>query len=87
MRTGRALYDAEQVHWLLEVRSFESRLTPPSGCRGLSVDFGEPRVLEPDKVDEWRCVSWSRIPKPIFTPTESLLATAWEPGSSRATTS
>ena len=45
----------------------------------VQVGPGEPRIIEPDKVAEWRWVPWGRIPEPVFTPTASLLATGWAP--------
>jgi ADP-ribose pyrophosphatase YjhB (NUDIX family) len=44
------------------------------------VASGEPRVLEADKVREWRWVGWNAVPEPVFGPSASLLATAWRPG-------
>jgi 8-oxo-dGTP diphosphatase len=35
---------------------------------------GEPRVIEPDKVREWRWVSFDEIPQPRFGPTAALLS-------------
>ena len=34
---------------------------------------GEPQVLEKDKCLEWRWVYWEELPRPLFTPIESLL--------------
>lgn len=40
---------------------------------------GEVSVREPDKVAEWRWVSWDEVPEPRFVATEALLASAWRP--------
>ena len=40
----------------------------------VDVPAGEPRVMEPDKVHEWRWVPWHDVPKPAFAPTASLIA-------------
>ncbi len=34
---------------------------------------GNPEIMEPDKMAEWRWVKWSTIPEPIFLPLEKLL--------------
>jgi 8-oxo-dGTP diphosphatase len=46
----------------------------------VTVDDGEPRVCEPDKVDEWLWFEWDRPPEPMFAPAASLWATGWRPG-------
>ena len=34
---------------------------------------GTPKVLEPDKCEEWCWFSWDDLPKPLFLPIENLL--------------
>lgn len=34
---------------------------------------GEPKVMEPDEITEWRWFDLNDLPKPIFLPTEKLL--------------
>ena len=41
---------------------------------------GEPAVLEPDKVQEWRWCDWEDLPAPLFPPAVALLASGWRPG-------
>ncbi|MCJ8500117.1 nucleotide triphosphate diphosphatase NUDT15 [Desulfatitalea alkaliphila] len=40
---------------------------------------GEPRVLEPDRCEQWRWCRWSDPPRPLFAPLESLLRTGFVP--------
>lgn len=35
--------------------------------------FGEPRVLEPDKCEEWRWYNWDNLPQPLFKPVQNLI--------------
>jgi len=35
---------------------------------------GEPQLLEPDKCEEWRWVTWDTMPRPLFFPEIMLLA-------------
>ncbi|MBI4017953.1 MAG: NUDIX domain-containing protein, partial [Candidatus Aenigmarchaeota archaeon] len=31
---------------------------------------GEPKVMEPEKCEEWKWVSWNYMPRPLFLPIE-----------------
>ena len=46
---------------------------------------GEPSVLEPAKVREWRWCDWNDLPAPLFAPATALLAGGWQPGHARGT--
>ena len=39
-------------------------------CRGFE---GEPRVMEPEEITEWRWFDFDELPKPIFFPSEKLI--------------
>ncbi len=36
-------------------------------------DSGEPRVMEPDKFEQWAWFSWGALPQPLFLPIVHLL--------------
>lgn len=40
---------------------------------------GEPRVLEPDKVEDWDWFDWDDLPVPLFGPAAALRDTGWRP--------
>ncbi len=40
---------------------------------------GEPKTLEPNKLDSWEWISWEEIPKPLFLPIENLIKTGFNP--------
>ncbi len=37
-----------------------------------SSENGEPRVLEPEKCEEWRWFKWDQLPEPLFLPVQNL---------------
>jgi 8-oxo-dGTP diphosphatase len=41
----------------------------------LKADYveGEPKVLEPDKCEEWKWISWDELKEPLFLPEQNLL--------------
>ncbi|MEK7106747.1 MAG: NUDIX hydrolase [Patescibacteria group bacterium] len=40
---------------------------------------GEPRVMEPDKCEEWKWSKWNDLPKPLFISTKNLFNTGFNP--------
>jgi len=42
-------------------------------------DFGEVKVLEPEKFECWGWFSWSKLPQPLFLPMENLLKQGFNP--------
>lgn len=40
-------------------------------------DSGEPRVMEPDKCDQWQWFRWNDLPQPLFLPIRNFLK--WYP--------
>ena len=40
---------------------------------------GTPKVMEPNKMVEWRWFSWDNLPKPLFIPLENLKRTTYNP--------
>jgi 8-oxo-dGTP diphosphatase len=40
---------------------------------------GEPKVLEPDKTENWSWYDFSDLPKPLFLPIVNLLSSGWKP--------
>jgi 8-oxo-dGTP diphosphatase len=40
---------------------------------------GEPRVMEPDKCEEWRWFEWEALPQPRFLPIDHLLESGFSP--------
>lgn len=40
---------------------------------------GEPQVLEPEKLTEWRWVSWNDLPKPLFQTIQHLCDQGYRP--------
>jgi len=79
--TGLDTTLVEPVAWTSDV--LDERLHFITLHHRVCVGPGDPRIVEPDKVDEWRWVSWSAIPEPVFPPTASLLATGWRPPEAR----
>jgi 8-oxo-dGTP diphosphatase len=75
--TGLAATGAEPIAWTSDV--LDGGLHFITLHHRVVVLPGDPRVLEPDKAQEWRWVPWSGIPEPIFKPTASLLASGWQP--------
>ena len=45
----------------------------------VTVGPGEPELREPDKTDGWRWTALAEMPRPVFAPAASLLATGWVP--------
>lgn len=41
--------------------------------------FGEARVMEPDKCEEWKWFNWNMLPRPLFIPIQNLLKTNYIP--------
>jgi 8-oxo-dGTP diphosphatase len=41
--------------------------------------FGEPKILEPDKCDEWRWCYWNDLPNPLFKSIENLKKMGYDP--------
>lgn len=42
-------------------------------------DSGEPRVMEPDKCEDWRWFDWDALPDPLFLPIQNLRADGYRP--------
>ena len=42
-------------------------------------DQGEPKVLEPDKCEEWNWYEWCKLPQPLFIPIANLLKQSFNP--------
>lgn len=42
---------------------------------------GEPALLEPDKCSGWQWFAWSELPKPLFQPLATLVASGFDPTS------
>jgi 8-oxo-dGTP diphosphatase len=40
-------------------------------------DSGEPKVMEPDKCDQWQWFRWNDLPQPLFLPIRNFLK--WHP--------
>lgn len=40
---------------------------------------GEPRLLEPEKCQEWAWFRWSELPEPLFLPIQNLLRQGYDP--------
>ena len=40
---------------------------------------GEPKTMEPDKLERWAWFEWSNLPKPLFLPIENLLKQNFNP--------
>jgi len=45
------------------------------------IKVGEPKVMEPEKCEEWKWFDWSNLPKPLFLPIENLLKDGFDPAS------
>jgi 8-oxo-dGTP diphosphatase len=42
-------------------------------------DSGEVKLMEPEKCEEWKWVSWQELPKPLFLPMENLVKKDFHP--------
>lgn len=42
-------------------------------------ESGDVRIMEPDRCEEWRWVSWDDMPRPLFLPVEHLLEQGFTP--------
>jgi 8-oxo-dGTP diphosphatase len=76
--TGLAARSAEPVAWTSDV--FDE-----DGLHFITLHYivdaeGEPSVLEPEKVQEWRWCRWDDLPTPLFAPATALLSSGWRPG-------
>jgi 8-oxo-dGTP diphosphatase len=40
---------------------------------------GIPKVLEPDKCEEWEWYNWSNLPQPLFLPIQNLIKQRYSP--------
>ncbi len=40
---------------------------------------GEPKVMEPDKCEEWGWFEWDKLPQPLFLPVQNLLKNGFDP--------
>ena len=40
---------------------------------------GTPKIIEPDKCEEWKWFYWSSLPKPLFTPVKNLVKQKYTP--------
>lgn len=40
---------------------------------------GEPRVMEPDKMEEWRWITWEEMPENAFLPIRNLIKNGYNP--------
>lgn len=64
--------------------SWTSDVFPDEGLHYITLHHlitaeGEPRVLEPDKVESWTWCPWHGLPAPLFTPARALVETGWRP--------
>jgi len=41
--------------------------------------FGEPKIMEPEKWEEWRWFEWSKQPSPLFVPQQNLNKQGFNP--------
>ena len=41
--------------------------------------IGNPKVMEPEKCDQWRWFKWSELPKPLFLPIQNLKKLGFSP--------
>ena len=39
----------------------------------------EPKIMEPDKCEEWRWFDWNNLPEPLFLPIQNLLKQGFVP--------
>ncbi|MGZ4166769.1 MAG: nucleotide triphosphate diphosphatase NUDT15 [Solirubrobacteraceae bacterium] len=75
--TGLTARTVEPVAWTSDV--FDDGGLHFVTLHHLVAADGEPAVLEPDKVTEWRWCDWDDLPAPLFAPAASLIATGWRP--------
>lgn len=40
---------------------------------------GEPKILEPDRCDDWSWFTWNKLPQPLFLPLVNLLKIGYSP--------
>lgn len=40
---------------------------------------GNPKVMEPEKSEDWQWIDWNELPKPLFKPLENLLKQNFNP--------
>jgi 8-oxo-dGTP diphosphatase len=76
--TGLSARAIEPVPWTSDV--FAEAGLHYITLHHLVVAEGDPAVLEPDKVLEWRWCGWDDLPAPLFSPAVSLIAGGWRPG-------
>jgi 8-oxo-dGTP diphosphatase len=76
--TGLRASAVEPVNWTSDV--FAEAGLHYITLHHLVAANGEPVVLEPEKVREWRWCAWEDLPAPLFAPAVSLLAGGWRPG-------
>jgi 8-oxo-dGTP diphosphatase len=43
------------------------------------LDSGEPKVVEPDKIDSWEWFPWDNLPEPLFLPMVNLVKLGFRP--------
>jgi 8-oxo-dGTP diphosphatase len=76
--TGLRALTAEPLVWTSDVFAGDG-LHYVTLHHHVVVDEGEPRICEPDKVDEWLWFAWDSPPEPMFGPAASLFASGWRP--------
>ncbi len=42
-------------------------------------DFGEVKIMEPEKCEHWTWFAWDELPAPLFIPTQNLLKANYNP--------
>lgn len=42
-------------------------------------DYGEPKVIEPDRCEKWGWFEWNKMPQPLFLPNKNLLKQKFNP--------
>ena len=42
-------------------------------------DFGEVKIMEPDKCEQWEWFTWDNLPQPLFVPIQNLLKKKYNP--------
>jgi 8-oxo-dGTP diphosphatase len=40
---------------------------------------GEPRIMEPEKCEQWEWFEWNKLPNPLFLPIQNLLKLGFRP--------
>lgn len=46
---------------------------------GCEVVEGEPKIMEPEKCDEWAWFDWDNLPEPLFVPLRNLKRSGFRP--------